>query len=94
MAKQGETPMIDPGLRDKVALDTGGNNLHGIGAAIARALAACGARVFMHYFRQVTDSPDEDQDTGQMQTPGLAYFSQQQSTGVKPQLLLVQVILE
>jgi len=62
--------MIDPGLRDKVALVTGGNKPHGIGAAIARAFAACGTRVFIHYFRQVTDSPDEHLDTGQTQAPG------------------------
>lgn len=29
--------MIDPNLKDKVALITGGNNPFGIGAAIARA---------------------------------------------------------
>jgi NAD(P)-dependent dehydrogenase (short-subunit alcohol dehydrogenase family) len=32
--------MIDPGLKGKVAIVTGGNNPFGIGAAIARALAA------------------------------------------------------
>ena len=31
--------MIDPGLKDKVVLVTGGNNPFGIGAAIARAFA-------------------------------------------------------
>jgi NAD(P)-dependent dehydrogenase (short-subunit alcohol dehydrogenase family) len=28
--------MIDPGLKDKTVLVTGGNNPHGIGAATAR----------------------------------------------------------
>jgi NAD(P)-dependent dehydrogenase (short-subunit alcohol dehydrogenase family) len=31
--------VIDPGLKDKVVLVTGGNNPFGIGAAIARAFA-------------------------------------------------------
>jgi len=41
--------MIDPGLRGRVALITGGNQ--GIGAAAARALAAEGAHVFITYLR-------------------------------------------
>ncbi len=43
--------MIDTGLKGKVALVTGGNNPKGIGAATARALAAEGSFVFIHYFR-------------------------------------------
>ena len=43
--------MIDPGLKDKVVLITGANNPYGIGAATARAFAAQGARVFLHFFR-------------------------------------------
>jgi len=43
--------MIDTELKDRVVLITGGNNKQGIGAAAARAFAAQGAAVFIHYFR-------------------------------------------
>jgi 3-oxoacyl-[acyl-carrier protein] reductase len=49
--------MIDTGLSGKVACITGGNNPHGIGAATARALAAQGASVFVHYFRRRKEQP-------------------------------------
>ena len=41
--------MIDPRLENKVALVTGAN--HGIGVAIAKALATQGAKVFITFFR-------------------------------------------
>lgn len=41
--------MIDPDLQGKVAIVTGAN--HGIGAASARALAAQGVAVLLHYLR-------------------------------------------
>jgi 3-oxoacyl-[acyl-carrier protein] reductase len=69
--------MIDPGLKDKVVLVTGGNNPFGIGAAIARAFASHGAHVFIHYFRQATDLPNIDQP--REQDPGLAFFFEQQA---------------
>jgi 3-oxoacyl-[acyl-carrier protein] reductase len=62
--------MIDPGLKDRVALVTGGNNPRGIGAAIARTLAEQGARVFIHYYRQ--DAPTAE--SGDAEDPGLELF--------------------
>lgn len=62
--------MIDPGLKDRVALVTGGNNPHGIGAAVARALAEQGAKVFIHYFRQQGAEPVG----GEPEEPGLELF--------------------
>jgi len=48
--------MIDTNLKDKVVVVTGANNPCGIGAAIAKAFVAEGAKVFITYFRQ---SPEE-----------------------------------
>ncbi|UCC96673.1 MAG: SDR family oxidoreductase [Phycisphaerales bacterium] len=70
--------MIDHGLKDKVALITGGNNPFGIGAAIARAFASHGTQVFVHYFRQATEPPDGNQKAHEPQDPGLAFFLRQQ----------------
>jgi len=66
--------MIDPGLAGRVALVTGGNNPRGIGAATARALAAQGTAVFIHYFR-TSDSTHEKSDTDE---PGMnLYYAMQ-----------------
>jgi 3-oxoacyl-[acyl-carrier protein] reductase len=70
--------MIDPGLQDKVALITGGNNPYGIGAAIARALASHGAKVFIHYYQHDCGFQDTALQTPESQEPGLAFFSKQQ----------------
>lgn len=50
--------MINPQLQDKVALVTGAN--HGIGAAIATALAVQGVKVFITYYRVETQGFDDD----------------------------------
>jgi 3-oxoacyl-[acyl-carrier protein] reductase len=70
--------MIDPGLKDKTVLVTGGNNPQGIGAATARAFAAQGAAVFIHYLRQPFDSKSVT-DPKKLQTPGLPFFFTQQA---------------
>jgi 3-oxoacyl-[acyl-carrier protein] reductase len=69
-----DTTMIDPGLKKKVVLVTGGNNPHGIGAAIARQFASHGAHVFIHGYRQEIDLPSGSQK----QKPGLPFFFEQQ----------------
>ena len=66
--------MIDPGLNGKVVLITGANNPYGIGAATAKAFAAQGARVFIHFFRS-SNALDKKQE----HTPGEAFFQAQQS---------------
>jgi 3-oxoacyl-[acyl-carrier protein] reductase len=43
--------MIDPALKNKVAIVTGANNPYGIGAAVAKSLACQGVKVFLHFFR-------------------------------------------
>lgn len=65
--------MIDPGLQGKVVLITGANNPYGIGAGIARAFAAQGARIFLHYFRQGEPAP------GAAGTPGESFYHAQQA---------------
>ena len=54
---------------------TGGNNPYGIGAAIAKAFASQGSKVFIHYFRQKITLAD---DSSNMQENGLPFFLEQQ----------------
>jgi len=69
-----DAAMIDPGLKEKVVLVTGGNNPYGIGAATARQFASHGAHVFIHGYRQKVDFPSG----GKRQEPGLPFFFEQQ----------------
>lgn len=70
--------MLDLGLNKKIALVTGGNNPHGIGAAIARALTSHGASVFIHYFRHRGDIPFDNDNQENQSSPGLPFFMKQQ----------------
>jgi 3-oxoacyl-[acyl-carrier protein] reductase len=76
--------MIDTGLKDKVVVVTGANNPSGIGAGIAQAFAAQGAKVFVTYLRM---SPQHfgvsAEDAQQASAPGLPlyYALQTQSAG-------------
>jgi len=69
--------MLDPGLKEKVVLVTGANNPHGIGAAAARAFAAQGANVFLHYFRQVDGT--ETTAPCEAKSPGVSFYRLQQT---------------
>ncbi len=68
--------MIDPGLKNKVVLITGANNPCGIGAAVARAFAAQGARLFLQYLRQPDANPSCN-ETEPLRTPGLSFYRSQ-----------------
>ena len=69
--------MIDPGLKGKVVLITGANNPYGIGAGIARAFAAQGVNVFLHYLRQTGAGPLDA--PGRASTPGETFYRSQQA---------------
>jgi 3-oxoacyl-[acyl-carrier protein] reductase len=70
--------MIDPGLRNKVVLITGANNPYGIGAGIARAFGAQGAKVFLHYLRQ-TEASSLENRAAEADTPGESFYHAQQA---------------
>jgi 3-oxoacyl-[acyl-carrier protein] reductase len=72
--------MIDPRLKEKVVLVTGANNPYGIGAGIARAFAAQGSHLFLHYFRQTSHASDQEAESAA--SPGARfYYSQQAKSG-------------
>ena len=65
--------MIDPGLTNRVVLITGVNNPYGIGAAMARAFARQGTRLFLHGFRP----PGESDEQAEEAKPGEAFYQAQ-----------------
>ncbi len=74
--------MVDPGLKNGVVLVTGGNNPLGIGAATAKAFAAQGARVFIHFFRQVIPDFIKLPRDAPVQAPSLEmYYALQRRSG-------------
>ena len=81
--------MIDPGLKEKVVVITGANNPHGIGAAVARAFAAQGSRVFLHYFRQ-TDTRAQQEGADDTTSPGLSFYYSQQTKSADEVLAAVR----
>lgn len=66
---------IDTGLKEKVALLTGGNNPYGIGAAIAKAFAAQGAKVFIQYLRSFSQTVE----ASKLSVSGEAFYLAQQA---------------
>ena len=73
--------MINPGLTGKTILITGANNPHGIGAATAKAFAAQGAGIFLHYFRLRRNPNPTAEASAPPESPGAAfYWSQLEKT--------------
>ena len=66
--------MIDTGLKNKVAIVTGANNPHGIGAAIARTLAEQGVNLVLHYYQFKGETKNSD-----VSETGIDFFMQQQT---------------
>lgn len=73
--------MLDPKLTEKVVLVTGTNNPHGIGAAIAQAFGAQGAKVFLHYFRW-TPGSGADSLSRADNSPGESFYYYQQTKSI------------
>lgn len=73
--------MLDPKVEERVVLVTGTNNPYGIGAAIAQAFAAQGARVFLHYFRW-TPKSSADARSEADGSPGESFYYSQQTKSI------------
>ncbi len=81
--------MIDPKLDGKVVVITGANNPYGIGAGAARAFAAQGAKVFLHYFRPGLKEMKKESPPPETNSPGEAFYHAQQ---MKPPDEVLQAI--
>src|SRR5215510_778427 len=75
--------MIDPALANRTVAVTGANNPYGIGAGVAKAFAAQGARVFLHYFRRSLAAAGADDE------PGVSFYEAQQ--GKRPDELVAMI---
>jgi 3-oxoacyl-[acyl-carrier protein] reductase len=73
--------LLDPKLREKVVLVTGTNNPHGVGAAVAQAFGAQGAKVFLHYFRWAPGSGADSQSKVDS-SPGESFYYSQQTKSI------------
>jgi len=84
IVREGASAMIDPGIENKVVLITGANNPYGIGAGIARALAAQGAKIFLHYLRGPASG------AARIDTPGESFYHAQQAKSADEVLAMVR----
>jgi 3-oxoacyl-[acyl-carrier protein] reductase len=81
--------MIDPHLKGKVILITGGN--HGIGAATARSFAAQGAKIFITYYRLPHSiSPQALEQALEAGIGGVELYTAQQQSPVEPILAEIE----
>ena len=70
--------MADTGLQDKIVIVTGAN--HGMGAAIAKAFAAEGAKVLITYYRFSAEAYGDisEEQLAEATKPGRAYYCKMQ----------------
>lgn len=68
---------------------TGANNPCGIGAAVAKAFAAQGANIFIHYFRHFRRKDSEPNESA-VAGPGEAFYNSQQAVSAEGVLMSVR----
>ena len=82
--------MIDPGLKGKVVVVTGGNNPCGIGAATAKAFAAQGAAVLIHYYRSRRDTQRTAAAGEAIDGPGTARYHELQTRSAEDMVAAIR----